>query len=305
MREYEYYDWGGSQRLEKFKQTKFRNQSSRRSKNKTISEKRTQYVQKVPRKHSLLDMPDEPCLDLMTESGFPLNLLSSHAVHMLERFFEQTISASEIGNEDIKRWYKGEQVQALRKASGQLKGKVFEEIITREFVQTNPEYFVTNPVLTSKIINPVLNRLGSGLVLPDHLVFKKTPPRPILVGFMEDKKAIDLNSEDIIFEQLESEWALFNLIVENSDAQSQFRREMQEHIPSLPFKIEVSPIDKGLIWLATTKEAVREVGQLPNWASLFVSSVSQEAINKLSEKFISRRFLPNMFPDLAKSSGGN
>src|SRR3989344_6553756 len=267
--------------------TKFRDEFSGKTNAKPVV--RNQRSVRYVAKKTLLDRPDSSALALIRESNF-----------------RRSVQAAELTIEDLHRWLNGEEGVNQQEVIKKLRGTLFEEAITREFVKRNPNHFVTNPVLTSKIIGSMISRGSPGeFVMPDHLVFLKQLRVASLVGFIEDKKVVRYIADSELLEQLESERRLFSLIADNAEAQAQFRRETQKNIPSFPYQISVAPIHEGIVWLAVVREAVRDVGQLPNRTTLFESSVSAAAINQLSESLITKRFLPRFFPSSVKSADGN
>ena len=298
-----YEEWGEA-RPTKPKLTKFHDEFSGKTNAKPVE--RNQTPSRYAAKKNLLDRPDSSALAMIRESNFPLGLLSNQSILLLESDFRRSVQAAELTREDLSRWLNGEVGISQQEVIKRLRGTLFEEAITREFVKRNPNHFVTNPVLTSKIIGPMISRGLSGeFVMPDHLVFLKQLRVATLVGFIEDKKVVRYIAESELLEQLESERRLFSLIASNAEAQAQFRRETQKNIPSLPHCIDVVPVHEGIVWLAVAREAVRDVGQLPNRTTLFESSVSAAAINQLSESLITKRFLPRLFPSSVKSADGN
>jgi len=284
--------------------TKFRDEFSGKTNAKPVV--RNQRSVRYVAKKTLLDRPDSSALALIRESNFPLGLLSNQSISLLESNFRRSVQAAELTIEDLHRWLNGEEGVNQQEVIKKLRGTLFEEAITREFVKRNPNHFVTNPVLTSKIIGSMISRGSPGeFVMPDHLVFLKQLRVASLVGFIEDKKVVRYIADSELLEQLESERRLFSLIADNAEAQAQFRRETQKNIPSFPYQISVAPIHEGIVWLAVVREAVRDVGQLPNRTTLFESTVSAAAINQLSESLITKRFLPRLFPSLVKSADGS
>ena len=302
INEYDPYEEWGETRPTRSKLTRFRDEFSSEDRAKSVSERRRQPLKAVAKK-TLLDRPDSASLTLIKESNIPLGLLSSHSIEMLESDFTRAFQSAEITDADLFRWLNGEEVANQQRVISQIRGRLFEEVTTREFVKRNPNYFVTNPVLTSKIIGPIIvGQKRREFVMPDHLVFLKDARVATLVGFIEDKKAVRFNADSELFEQLEAEWGLFSLIADSDDIQAQFRREAQKNIPSLPYRIRVAPIHEGTIWLATAKGASRGLGQLPRWVTLFESSVSGEMINQLAGSLITKRFLPRLSSSFVKSS---
>jgi len=123
----------------------------------------------------------------------------------------------------------------------------------------------------------------------------------MLVGFMEDKKAINMQSADKLLQQLEGEWDLWLKLSEDYDLQSKFRQELFRNIPTTSYRIKVTSPEEGKIWLVTTKETAIPIEQLPSWVQLFPTSISGGAINQLTESLILNMFLPNIVRAQAKT----
>jgi len=302
--DYDLYEEWEKTRPVRPKLTRFRDESSRHVRSKQANAKRKRPLTHVA-KNTLLDQPDASTLNLIRESNFPSGLLSNQSISLLESVFRTSVRLAELTKEDLVRWLNGEEAFNQRNVIKKTRGTLFEEVITREFVKRNPNYFATNPVLTSKIIGPIMGRQKPGeFVTPDHLVFLRDTRVFTLVGFIEDKKTIRFNADTELFEQLEKEWSLFSLIADNDETQSQFKHEVQKNIPTIFRPIRAVPMHEGTIWLATAKGADHNLGQLPRWMTLFDSSVSEEMIDQLSEGLITKRFLPKLSSSLVKSADG-
>lgn len=273
---------------------KFRDEDSLKETKRRVRGRQGQHSRTLA-KRTLFNMPNESTSALIRDSNFPPDLLSRQAIDLLESEFRWTLSGLGITETELTTWLNGNNFAKKYDVVRKIRGSIFEEVVTREFVKKNPNYFVVNPVLTSKIIAPIISKLPpSEFVMPDHLVFLKSPQVATLIGFIEDKKSIGIDADDELFEQLESEWSLYCLIAEDDHVQAQFRREVTKNIPSIPFRMQISPVSEATLWLATTREASRSLGPLPGWVIHFQSSISGSAINKLVENIITQRFLPNL-----------
>jgi len=293
--EWDQFEYGLGKKTYKLRLLKFRDELSRKDESKPI-DKKTRQPLTVLTKRTLTVQPASPDLNLIRDSGLPLRLLSRHSISLLESEFRRAVKLVGLTRTDLMRWFNREEIPGRKEEIvSKIRGSIFEEVVTREFVDKNPNYFVTNPVLTSKLITPILKRYSAGdLVLPDHLVFRKNQGSSTLVGFIEDKKVIRFTKEEDLLKQVEGERKVFALIAQDDSAQIQFRRLVQENIPSFPFRIRIAPLEESRIWLALIKEADFNLNKMPYWMLLFKSSVSARAINNLSNALIEQKFLPRV-----------
>lgn len=248
----------------------------------------------APPKRTLLTTPDD-FLGLASKVGLPSRLLSREALEHVETFFKRTIVRSGLSEADLKDWLVGKKEPKQNRIVKRMRGRIFEEIIVRDFILANPNYFVANPALTHYILSPMIGVLKPGEIsIPDHLVFAKYGVISMLVGFMEDKKALDLMYGDEILEQLENEWNLWLRLSQDYDLQARFRRETLKRIPTMPYRIRVATSTEGKIWLAVTKDRAHLASRLLSWIEPFPTSVSNEVLNRLTESLIVDRFLPRL-----------
>lgn len=246
-------------------------------------------------KRTLVNVPCAENRALLKEAGFSWTLLSSRSIEQLEVFFRRAIIENRLDDSALQEWLSGKAVLQMHKITSAIRGRLFKEIVTREFVQKNPNIFLANPNLTGSIIKPLLMGEPTGeFSTPDHLVFLREGSQATLTGFMEDKKAIFETGEDELIEQLENEWNLWLLLSRNSEIQSHFRERVLEVIPSFPYRVNIASESEGEIWLMTTKDFGANNGQLLPWVRLFQSSVSNRSIEHLAEGFIKKRFLPRL-----------
>jgi len=252
----------------------------------------------VSARRTLVNLPEAECQVLLREAGLSWKLLSRQAINQLEMFFKREITHCGLDKFVLSKWLAGEVLPTVSKVLKAMRGRIFEEIVTREFVGQNPDFFLSNPNLTRGIVNPLLaGRSSAEFCLPDHLVFSKGGAGAILVGFMEDKKAIGFSREEELIGQLEKEWNLWNLLASDIGSQGLFRREVINRIPSFPHRVGIAPAEEGKIWLATTKETPLYPDQVLPWVEVFRSAVSSGQVDSLTDIFIRKRFLPRLLSD--------
>lgn len=247
----------------------------------------------LPARKTLFDLPSGEILVLCSEAGFPHRLLSEQAVELLELSFGRTVRLSGLDRAGLEKWLRGEHAFQQDQVVKRIRGRIFEEVATREFVRSHPNYFLTNPVLTSKILKPIVESKAPGqFSLPDHLVIRKDGPMAIVVGFMEDKKYFASALE--LFAQLERQWSLWYQLTVDLNLQRQLREGILQNIPTMPPRVSVAPTLEGSIWLSMAKGVSIVGNSLPAWVKYFNSSVSGESINNLADLLIKKRFLPRL-----------
>jgi len=283
------------------KRAKFRDSEGLPKRVKKLKLK-AQHAGRSKPKKTLYSNPASPSSSLIREAGLSARLLSDEAIQHAETFFKINIARFGLNQYDLENWFKGVKGPKQNRVLKRMRGRLFEEVATREFHLIHPNYFVTNPALTHHILQPIIAVLKPNEIShPDHLVFARYGPVNTLVGFMEDKKTINMQSTDKLLQQLDGEWNLWLKLSEDHDLQSKFKQELFRNIPTIAYHVRVASTQEGKIWLVTTKETAIPINQLPGWVQPTPTSISGEAINRLTESLVQNSFLPNIVRSQART----
>ena len=159
-------------------------------------------------KNSLFSSPKGPNTAFLREAQISPRLLTDTAVDEVEKHFRILVHNFDLNTTALRKFQNGE--TDLRPIIARLRGRLFEELISRDFILANPGYFVTNVALTHRIVRPVVHATETTQVsLPDHLVFTKSSQANLLVGFMEDKKDLLADSKEKLWTQLTNQRSLW------------------------------------------------------------------------------------------------
>lgn len=249
----------------------------------------------VSARKTLFSMLGSESRSLLTEAGFSPRALSPSSMERLEVFFRRAIRENGLSHLAWQRWLSGEFITKVHLIIRELEGRLFQEVVTREFTKRTPDIFLANPTLTTSIISPLIaEKSPYEFSIPDHLVFFKEGDRAKLAGFVEDKKSIFAAEDDRLIEQLENEWNLWLLLSKNLKVQSRFRQRVFAAIPTFPHKVNIAPVSEGQIWLTTTRNAGADYNQLLPWIREFRSSASRQSIELLAAILVKNRFLPRL-----------
>lgn len=234
----------------------------------------------------------------LKEAGIPSFLLSRGAIKSLEANFERRVRDYGLGRADLLRLLEERAFvtsgdRRLIDLMTHIHGEIFEDLVTREFIQVEPLYFLSSRALTRGILDPVLRVMDERFAMPDHLVVLKAGT-DLLVGFMEDKKFIGETRRKEVFEQLERQWNLWEKIAQSRDLQVKLRESMVRSLNFHTHPIQLIDWRQGAIWLTVARDVSLADWQLPDWVRVFRSAVDNQAINDFATSLVLYRFLPKL-----------
>lgn len=241
---------------------------------------------------------DDEMVTWLKEAGIRSFLLSRGAIKSLEANFERRVRDYGLGRADLLRVLEERALvtsgdRRLINLMTHIRGEIFEDLVTREFVRKEPSYFLASRPLTRSVLGPVSSVMDRGSSMPDHLVILKAQ-NDLLVGFMEDKKFIGERGRGEVFEQLGRQRNLWEKIAQSRDLQGKLRESMVKSLNFINRPIQFSDWQKGTIWLTVARDVSLADWQLPGWVRVFRSAVDNQAINDFAASLVYRRFLPKL-----------
>jgi len=242
---------------------------------------------------SLLEDSEPLLVEACRLANIPARWISQQAVYHLGQFFNNLAVKKYSEFETLERW-QTDDFNKKREILTLLWGRVFEEIVTREFKEKHPGYFIMGNRLTYKVISPLFHAGGAdNFSPPDHLIFEKYKDHTRLVGFLEAKKASRVFDYTDILKQLDREYRFLLALSDNMELQTNLRRQIFNAISTFP-PFTMAKNDQMEMWLAVTKDSTVQPEGCPGWVNFFRSSVKSDAIEYLIDYLVSQKFLPQI-----------